>query len=203
MHSGYPIVTHLDVCEETCNTCILDLDKMKKIGNWGLFHEIGHNMQRSEWTFDGCGEVTVNLFSMHAMEKIVGLAITKQEFVMDRKREFSKYFSKIPSYDDWKANCCMALMTFAQLIRHFGWEPMYRFMSEYENDMKNSKECLPKSNQDKIDQWVTRYSNIIERNIKPQFQLWGLPVSDSVDDHVSQFEAFKPSNETDPNVFFQ
>jgi hypothetical protein len=140
---------------------------------------------------------------MHAMEKIVGLPITKQEFVMDRKREFSKYFSKTPSYDDWKANCCMALMTFAQLIRHFGWEPMYRFMSEYENDMKNGKECLPKSNQDKIDQWVTRYSNIIERNIKPQFQLWGLPVSDSVDVQVNQFEAFYPSNETDPNIFFQ
>ena len=53
MHSGYPIVTHLDVCELNCGTCILNLEKMKSVGNWGLFHEIGHNMQRSEWTFDG------------------------------------------------------------------------------------------------------------------------------------------------------
>ena len=53
MHSGYPIVTHLDVCEKSCINCILDLNKMKTVGNWGLFHEIGHNMQRPEWTFEG------------------------------------------------------------------------------------------------------------------------------------------------------
>jgi hypothetical protein len=120
MHSGYPIVTHLDVCEKTCKTCILDLEKMKSVGSWGLFHEIGHNMQRSEWTFDGCAEVTVNIFSMHAMEKIVGFPIAKQEFLTKCKKEFQQYFSKIPSYDDWKNSCGMALMTFAQLIRHFG-----------------------------------------------------------------------------------
>ena len=53
-------------------------------------------MQRSELTFEGCGEVTVNIFSMHAMEKIVGLSITKTEFVLDRKREFAEYFCKTP-----------------------------------------------------------------------------------------------------------
>ena len=80
---------------------------------------------------------------------------------------------------------------------------MYRFMSDYENDMKNNREALPKSNQDKIDHWVIRYSKIIERNIKPQFQLWGLPVSDSVDVHVNQFEGFCPKNEIDANQFFK
>ena len=139
---------------------------------------------------------------MHAMEKIVGLPIIQQEFVMDRKNVFPKYFAKKPNYEDWKNNCGMALMTFAQLIRTFGWEPMYRFMSDYEDDMKNKKEALPKSNQDKIDQWVIRYSKIIEMNIKPQFELWGLPVSDAVDEHVNQFEPFCPTEETDVNKFF-
>ena len=41
MHSGYPIVTHLDCCEKTCPECIFDLEKLKKDGNWGLFHELG------------------------------------------------------------------------------------------------------------------------------------------------------------------
>ena len=150
----------------------------------------------------GCGEVTVNIFSMHAMEKIVGLPILKQEFVMDRKNTFSSYFSKTPNYEDWENDCCMALMTFAQLILHFGWDPMYRFMSDYENDMKNNKEALPESNQDKIDQWVIRYSKIIQMNIKPQFELWGLPVSDAVDEHVNQFESFCPAEETNAESFF-
>ena len=139
---------------------------------------------------------------MHAMEKILDFPIVQQDFVMDRKKEFSNYFSRKPNYDDWKNNCGMALMTFAQLIRHFGWEPMYRFLSDYENDLKNNKGTLPKSNQDKIDQWVIRYSNIVEMNIKPQFQFWGLPVSNTVDSHVSEFEPFCPSNENNAVSFF-
>lgn len=53
MHSGYPIVTHMDVCEKKCGECMFDVSKLKTKGSWGLFHEIGHNLQRGEWTFDG------------------------------------------------------------------------------------------------------------------------------------------------------
>jgi hypothetical protein len=80
---------------------------------------------------------------------------------------------------------------------------MYCFMSEYENDRKNEKNNLPKTNQDKIDQWVIRFSKIIGRNIKPQFKLWGLPVSDSVDAQVNHFKAFFPQEETDAKLFFK
>ena len=38
MHSGYPIVTHLDCCEPGHDECIFDLDKLETKGNWGLFH---------------------------------------------------------------------------------------------------------------------------------------------------------------------
>ena len=139
---------------------------------------------------------------MHAMEKIVGIPLLGTEFVLGRKKEFAKYFSKKPTYDDWKNDCHMALMTFTQLLKHFGWEPMYQFMKEYENDMKNNKNALPKTNQEKIDQWVIRYSKIIGHNIKPQFELWGLPVTDTVDAHVSNLPEFCPTSETDADIFF-
>lgn len=42
MHSGYPIVTHLDCCQSDCDQCIFDLEKLRPNGNWGLFHEIGN-----------------------------------------------------------------------------------------------------------------------------------------------------------------
>jgi hypothetical protein len=38
MHSGYPIVTHLDACQADHEFCIFDLDKLRSKGNWGLFH---------------------------------------------------------------------------------------------------------------------------------------------------------------------
>lgn len=41
MHSGYPIVTHLDCCQTDHDECIFDLNKLSSNGNWGLFHELG------------------------------------------------------------------------------------------------------------------------------------------------------------------
>jgi hypothetical protein len=65
---------------------------------------------------------------------------------------------------------------FAQLIKHFGWDPMYQFLrgiafkkycftwnffkiwiikKDYEYDIKR-KSNLPTNNQEKIDQWVKK-----------------------------------------------
>jgi hypothetical protein len=35
-------------------------------GHWGHFHELGHNEQLGEWTWDSVGEVTCNFFSARA-----------------------------------------------------------------------------------------------------------------------------------------
>ena len=95
----------------------------------------------------------------------------------------------------------MALMTFAQLIKHFGWNSMQTFMKNYEIDIESGKN-LPKNNQEKIDQWVIRYSKIVSRNIKPQFEMFGLPVSDKVDQILIGLKNWCPKEEQDPNMFF-
>ncbi len=68
MHSGYPFMCILSASQKE----IIDLPKLTAEGNWGFFHELGHNHQRHEWTFDGQGEVTCNFFSLYLMEKLVG-----------------------------------------------------------------------------------------------------------------------------------
>lgn len=50
LDSGYPVVTHLDVCDPKRDKFLLKCDVIKNSGNWGLFHEIGHNMQRGWWS---------------------------------------------------------------------------------------------------------------------------------------------------------
>ena len=95
----------------------------------------------------------------------------------------------------------MALMAFAQLIKHFGWDSMKTFMKNYEHDITN-KVNLPQNNQDKIDQWVIRYSEIVSQNIRPQFEMFGLPVSKNVDDKLAGLELWCPSEEKDPSKFF-
>jgi len=67
MHSGYPFMCHLDSAP-----MITDLAKLRANGDWGFFHELGHNHQSPMWSFPGQGEVTVNFFSLDCMEHIVG-----------------------------------------------------------------------------------------------------------------------------------
>ena len=97
----------------------------------------------------------------------------------------------------------MALVTFAQLIKHFGWQSMYKFMSDYEVDIKN-KRNLPKSNQAKIDQWILRYSRIVGRNIRPQFEMFGLPVpnKEKIDKELNGLELWCVEEEKDAEKFF-
>lgn len=45
MHSGYPIVTHLDVSQPNDPWCIFNAENTLKKGNWGLFHEIGERLK--------------------------------------------------------------------------------------------------------------------------------------------------------------
>ena len=150
----------------------------------------------------GSSEVTVNLFSMHAMEFVIGKKVIKQPWIMSQRHLFKKFFKKQPTYNDWQNNCYIAIMTFAQLIKYFGWEPMYKFMSDYEDDIKNNRDRLPKNNEEKIDQWVLRYSLIIKHNIKPHFEMWGLPVSTSVEDKLNDLPKWSANEATDPDVFY-
>lgn len=158
-------------------------------------------MQRNEWTFDGTDEVTVNIFSLHATYKIIGQHILDQKWPRDQMKCFKTYFSKQPSFDDFKNNCQMGLMLFVQLIKHFGWESMYKFMKNYELDIEQGIN-LPQTNQDKIDQWVLRYSRIVSRNLKPQFEMFGVPVSAKVDNLLVKMESWCDEEEKDPIKFF-
>ena len=63
MHAGYPIMTHLDAAPR-----FVDLANLSTKGDWGMFHEMGHNHQHRDWTFGGTTEVTCNLFSLYCME---------------------------------------------------------------------------------------------------------------------------------------
>lgn len=41
MHSGYPIVTHLDICETDSEDYVFNIERLRQYGKWGLFHELG------------------------------------------------------------------------------------------------------------------------------------------------------------------
>ncbi|MCA9260612.1 MAG: M60 family metallopeptidase, partial [Planctomycetales bacterium] len=75
LHAGYPIQGPTWASEE-----LVDLESLLREGNWGYFHELGHEMQRrpderygndNAYTFPGDVEVTVNIFANAALEAMV------------------------------------------------------------------------------------------------------------------------------------
>ena len=67
MHSGYPIMCYLASAPDMVNH-----KKLTTEGDWGFYHELGHNHQSGLWTYAGYGEVTCNLFALICMERISG-----------------------------------------------------------------------------------------------------------------------------------
>lgn len=143
-------------------------------------------MQRDEWTFSAATEVTVNLFSLHAMQFIIGKKLTEIEWL--KNPNLSDYFDKTPTETDWQNDPKVALFMFVIMIAEFGWKPMQTFMKNYEKDISAGLSSLPRNDQEKIDQWVIRYSKLVDKNIKQHFEKFGLSVSDSVDDELSGLE---------------
>ncbi|MCE9635109.1 MAG: M60 family metallopeptidase [Planctomycetes bacterium] len=177
MHSGYPIMMHLDVGTPTSGrpAHLVDLATLRTEGTWGPFHELGHNRQREWWTFDGTGEVTCNLFSLFSNEKIAGVFAWNNPWLEGQKAAAAAYLKR-PDFGNWKANPGVALTTYAVVQRTFGWEPIQRVFAEMESLPEADR---PTRNQDKIDQFVLRLSRACGKDLRPYFKRWAWPLSDA------------------------
>jgi hypothetical protein len=168
MHSGYPIMTWMDKSIEMS----LSVKSLTTEGSWGHWHELGHNHQKAEWTFGGTGEVTCNLYSLYLMEKIAGKKLWDR--IGGERNKLPDYFAKGGDFNQWKSEPFLALAMYAQLIEAFGWDSMKRYLRSYEGPNAGP---LPKTDEEKRDQFMVRYSKVVGKNLAPFFQKWGVPVS--------------------------
>lgn len=195
MHSGYPIVTHLDITlpppHNECDNFIFDKQKLVTNGQWGLFHEIGHNMQRSTWTFEGTVEVTCNIFTLHAMEIITKTKPLDTEWVQKQSNNVQKYLDQNAPFTIWKESPGVALMIYAQVGHYLGWDCYIDVFSQYESLPKTQN---PKTNQEQIDQWFMRLSLAAAHNLAPMLEFWGVPFSNSCKKQIEHLPAFLPKD---------
>ncbi|MCE2966817.1 MAG: M60 family metallopeptidase [Phycisphaerales bacterium] len=188
MHAGYPIMTHLDAAAFMTNAADLQAGR----NAWGLFHELGHNHQSPLWTFDGTGEVTVNLFTMYTLETVCGVPVGdgwwwKEE---DRQRLIVRHLRRDKaSFEKWKGDPSTALIMYIQMQRAFGWETYKRVFAEY-RDLPDAEK--PRGEQAERDQWMERFSRATGRNLGPFFQAWGVPTSDEARARVADLEPWMP-----------
>lgn len=193
MHSGYPIMTHMDVADTMC-----DLFKLRgKSWTWGFYHEMGHNFQQSAWTWDGCGEVTNNLFSLYGNEKLNAVTLPTYGDAHPAmapaavKSRIAKYVANGAKFEAWQSDPFLALSMFAQLRQQFGWASFTKVFSQYWN-LRPSEE--PQSDIDKRDQFMVRFSRLVGKNLGPFFQAWGVPTTEAARKSIAELPAWMPSD---------
>lgn len=198
MHSGYPIMVHH--CPEkhmSTEDFISDPAQFTRPANggpnWGFFHEIGHNMQNTDWVFNGTTEVSVNLFSMYCFDKITGGRDNAHEGISSAytRKALHQYFSQAPDFKKWKSDPFLALTTFRLIQNDFGWDLFKRMFVRYQQLPDDAR---PKNDREKRDDFVRYLSETAGRNFAPYFSAWGIPLTDSVKDSLKRFPVWMPYN---------
>lgn len=188
MHSGYPVMTH--GAEDTRHSAAVALEVLLKEGNWGYFHEFGHNAQKGDWTFGGTTEVTCNLFSLYLGEQMAGIEPWKNSWLEKQMDKPAAHFAAGASFSDWKSKPGLALMMYATVQRDFGWEAFKVAMRAYLDAPETER---PKSDSEKRDRWLQRLSSATGRNLGPYFELWGVPTSAAARESVSDLDVWMPA----------
>ncbi|MFQ6098672.1 MAG: M60 family metallopeptidase, partial [Armatimonadota bacterium] len=177
MHAGYPIMIPVSAAPR-----LLDVKHLTTEGNWGLYHETGHNHQSGDWTFGGTGEVTVNLFTLYVLDKVCGIAPTEGRMAESKTASsVARYIHSGARFDEWKRKPFLALAMYVQMQKAFGWEAFRDVFAEY-RDLPTDER--PKNDDEKRDQWLVRFSRRVGRNLGPFFRAWGVPTSESKVDEL-------------------
>lgn len=186
MHSGYPIMLHLPEASE-----MVTFNRIKFPG-WGFHHEVGHNHQRREFTFDGTGEVTNNVLAMYVYHAVLGknwLIGHPQISEEARKEHVHKIKHAGDKWKVWSSEPFVALTTYIQLVQAFGWESWRQYLHSF----ADASYGPPPADDDAArDQFLVRYSKIAKKNLGPFFEAWGIPVSAAARAEVSGFEPWMP-----------
>ncbi|XP_015426467.1 PREDICTED: TRPM8 channel-associated factor 2 isoform X2 [Myotis davidii] len=172
MHSGYPIMCHLESVQELINET-----NMRSRGLWGPIHELGHNQQRHGWEFPPhTTEATCNLWSVYVHETVLGIPRAQAHPALsppEREKRIKEHLGKGAPLCNW--NVWTALETYLQLQEAFGWEPFTQLFAEYQ-----TLPSIPKDNTGKMNLWVRKFSEKVQKNLAPFFKAWGWPIQKEV-----------------------
>ena len=183
MHSGYPVMTPMEVVDGLVS-CHGD--------NWGYFHELGHNHQNRDWVFTGSVEVSVNWFTLYCFETLLK---TPQDVPGGRmnpqrcKSLYESYARRGKNWDDWKRDPFLGLVLFIELKQRYGWDAFKQTIAQYHNLSSSQR---PRSDQEKLDQLFVRFSKVVNENTLPILvDRWNVPLSEEAKKTISQLPAMR------------
>ena len=171
----------------------LDEHRLRREGAWGLLHELGHNHQEAEWTFEGTGEVTNNLIVLYIYDKVLGHRFDSGHEAIRNRTERDKrirdHTARGAPFAVWKNDPFLALMMYIQLYEAFGSKSFHDVFAEYRRLPDAER---PKSDDARRDQWLVRLSRVVGKNLGPFFQAWGVPTSDGARASIKNLPVWMP-----------
>lgn len=181
MHSGYPFMCILGASQKE----ITDLARLRQAGNWGFFHELGHNHQRRDWTFENQTEVTCNLFSLYVMERLIDQPVGRgHPALQDLDRLLARRFAEPPELGPFEQ-----LGGFIVLLRAHGWAALRTTLRSYASEPV--KKDLPKDELKNI--FVQRYGHAAQADVSGYFVRLGYPVTETTRRALGKYPAFDPA----------
>lgn len=183
LHAGYPIQGPVSTAAG-----LVDLSNLLANGNWGYFHELGHEAQRrpdkawgwdNAYTFPGDTEVTVNIFANASLETVApGVGIGGWGYCAHQGETMVKALDTVqdagaPAFDDKDP-----YPYYFQLADGFGFDTYRAVFQTYHDDFAADPGSLPSGEQEEKDQWLLRWSQVSGFNMIPYMvTYWGLEVS--------------------------
>ena len=169
MHSGYPFMAH-----DLSVSGVVNVTHMSQEGDWGMFHELGHNHQWMPSTLPGTTETGCNFASVYLMEELVGIPGHQAIDPERRETRMRAYFDNGANIADWSV--WVALDTYLIIKEEWSWSPITNALSVY-YDLPESE--VPVGDDAEFNAWVLHLSNSTGYNLAPYHAAWGFPVSDN------------------------
>ena len=186
MHSGYPFMAHTASVNGVVNGSY-----MRQNGDWGMFHELGHNHQWMSSTLPGTTETTCNLYSVKLMTELVGVDLGQGHGALGTQSRISRtetYFSGGSNISQWSV--WTALETYLQIQEEFGWEPITAAYQEYYYNLTSQ----PSGDSAEFNEYAKRISLKSGHNMTSFLAAWGFPITESTQNAVDHLPVWT----TDP-----
>ncbi len=172
MHSGYPFMAH-----DLSVAGVVNVSYMSENGDWGMFHELGHNHQWMPSTLPGTTETGCNFASVYLMEDLVGVEGHGAVDPVQRASRMSSYFDDGSNIANWSV--WIALDTYLIIKEEWGWGPITEALSVYYT-LPSAE--VPTNGDQEFNAWVLHLSNATGYNLAPYHAAWGFPLTQATFD---------------------
>ncbi|WP_409932071.1 M60 family metallopeptidase, partial [Vibrio owensii] len=164
------------------------IEELKTIYGWGIWHEVGHNLQMKGLNWSGQGEVSVNIYAFAARAYNTPL----NELVTMYDPEFTKAFNNLTqvlTYSELER--ASREMMFHHMFFVFGETVMHDLHQRYRENMHgeiNDPEFeIGSTDEEQMNVMAMMASKTTETNLVPFFEFWKFPLTQATIDTINGY----------------